>query len=90
MSIKYTINNGQTLEFFVPGRNQNMRWAAYSVSVLVHYPMMQIYERVCVRSAMASVLESTQMTSEVQVSTVDMILSGSTCYGNTKKSPSML
>lgn len=30
MTVKYTINNGQLLEFFVPGRNQNMRCAAYS------------------------------------------------------------
>lgn len=32
MKISYTINNGFELNFFVPGRNQNMRWAAYSVS----------------------------------------------------------
>ena len=31
MKINYTINNGLELNFFVPGRNQNMRWAAYSV-----------------------------------------------------------
>ncbi|KAI9056891.1 hypothetical protein FKP32DRAFT_1762870 [Trametes sanguinea] len=30
MKISYTINNGIELNFFVPGRNQNMRWAAYS------------------------------------------------------------
>ncbi|KAI0329832.1 hypothetical protein GY45DRAFT_827575 [Cubamyces sp. BRFM 1775] len=30
MKIHYTINNGIELNFFVPGRNQNMRWAAYS------------------------------------------------------------
>ncbi|KAI0373303.1 hypothetical protein BV20DRAFT_938217 [Pilatotrama ljubarskyi] len=30
MKINYTINNGIELNFFVPGRNQNMRWAAYS------------------------------------------------------------
>lgn len=30
MSVKYSINNGQELEFFVPARNQNMRFAAYS------------------------------------------------------------
>ncbi|KAJ3487415.1 hypothetical protein NLJ89_g11716 [Agrocybe chaxingu] len=30
MAIKYSINNGQQLEFWVPGRMQNMRWAAYS------------------------------------------------------------
>ncbi|KAF9009415.1 hypothetical protein BDQ17DRAFT_1348058 [Cyathus striatus] len=28
MSVTYVINNGQQLEFVVPGRNQNMRWAA--------------------------------------------------------------
>ncbi|KAI5124487.1 hypothetical protein M0805_003014 [Coniferiporia weirii] len=30
MCVRYTINDGQALEFYVPGRNQNMRWAAYS------------------------------------------------------------
>jgi hypothetical protein len=30
--ITYHINNGQRMHFHVPGRNQNMRWAAYSVS----------------------------------------------------------
>ena len=33
MKINYTINNGIELNFFVPGRNQNMRWAAYSASI---------------------------------------------------------
>ncbi|TCD60721.1 hypothetical protein EIP91_009627 [Steccherinum ochraceum] len=28
--IGYCINNGQRLQFTIPGRNQNMRWAAYS------------------------------------------------------------
>ena len=31
MKINYTVNNGIELNFYVPGRNQNMRWAAYSV-----------------------------------------------------------
>lgn len=31
MAVKYSINNGQELEFYVPGRTQNMRWAAHSV-----------------------------------------------------------
>ncbi len=31
MKINYTINNGIELTFYVPGRDQNMRWAAYSV-----------------------------------------------------------
>ncbi|OBZ75883.1 hypothetical protein A0H81_04778 [Grifola frondosa] len=30
MSITYSVNHGQELEFYVPARNQNMRWAAYS------------------------------------------------------------
>jgi len=30
MQILYSINHGQELEFCVPGRNQNMRWAAHS------------------------------------------------------------
>ncbi|KAG6841682.1 hypothetical protein C0991_008320 [Blastosporella zonata] len=34
MNITYSINSGQQLEFFVPGRSQNMRWAAHSVRSL--------------------------------------------------------
>ncbi|KAG6919956.1 hypothetical protein DXG01_013305 [Tephrocybe rancida] len=30
MNIRYSINSGQQLDFFVPGRSQNMRWAAHS------------------------------------------------------------
>ncbi|KAK7014992.1 C-CAP/cofactor C-like domain-containing protein [Favolaschia claudopus] len=30
MAITYRINNGQPITFYVPGANQNMRWAAYS------------------------------------------------------------
>ncbi|KAF8652731.1 hypothetical protein AX16_004230 [Volvariella volvacea WC 439] len=30
MAVQYSINNGQQLEFFVPGRRQNLRWAAHS------------------------------------------------------------
>lgn len=33
MPVTYSINNGQSLYFFVPGLNQNMNWAAYSVSL---------------------------------------------------------
>ena len=32
MKIQYTINNGISMDFFVPGRGQTMRLAAYSVS----------------------------------------------------------
>ena len=31
MIVKYTINKGQPLEFYVPARRQEMRWATYSV-----------------------------------------------------------
>ena len=31
MKVMYNINNGPPTEFWVPGLNQNMRWAAYSV-----------------------------------------------------------
>ena len=31
MEITYHINKGQRMHFFVPGRFQNMRWAAHSV-----------------------------------------------------------
>ncbi|KAF5365719.1 hypothetical protein D9758_003279 [Tetrapyrgos nigripes] len=30
MVITYSINKGQKMQFFVPGRSQNMRWAAHS------------------------------------------------------------
>ncbi|CAE7231572.1 unnamed protein product [Rhizoctonia solani] len=30
MGVRYRLNMGQELEFFVPGLNQNMRWATYS------------------------------------------------------------
>ncbi|KAF9264742.1 hypothetical protein L218DRAFT_862250 [Marasmius fiardii PR-910] len=30
MAIAYNINHGQQMQFFVPGRNQNMRWASHS------------------------------------------------------------
>ncbi|KAF8710206.1 hypothetical protein RHS03_01884, partial [Rhizoctonia solani] len=30
MGVRYRLNMGQELEFFIPGQNQNMRWAAHS------------------------------------------------------------
>ncbi|KAK7054953.1 hypothetical protein VNI00_003416 [Paramarasmius palmivorus] len=30
MAVTYSINNGQRMQFYVPGRNQNMRWASHS------------------------------------------------------------
>ena len=32
MNIQYSINDGLEMDFFVPGRGQTMRLAAYSVS----------------------------------------------------------
>jgi hypothetical protein len=34
-TVTYNINHGQQLEFVVPGRNQNMRWASYSVCIFL-------------------------------------------------------
>lgn len=31
MAVRYSVNAGQKLSFVVPGRDQNMRWAAHSV-----------------------------------------------------------
>jgi hypothetical protein len=31
MKVSYSLNNGQSINFWVPGRNQNFRWAAHSV-----------------------------------------------------------
>jgi len=31
--VRYRINGGQEIEFFVPGAYQNMRWAAHSVRI---------------------------------------------------------
>jgi len=31
MGVRYRVNHGPEHEFFVPGLNQNMRWAAHSV-----------------------------------------------------------
>lgn len=38
MRITYSVNRGLPLNFYVPGRTDNMRWAAYSVSIrLMHH-----------------------------------------------------
>lgn len=34
MAVSYSVNNGQSIDFFVPGRSQNFRWATHSVSDL--------------------------------------------------------
>ena len=70
MKIMYTINNGQPTEFWVPAVNQNMRWAAYSVSLInfMHVSgethgclVAPLNCRLAVSSAMVSPLESTLM-----------------------------
>lgn len=35
MRITYQLNNGQELNFWVPGRNENMRYAAHSVRLFL-------------------------------------------------------
>lgn len=35
MAVRYAVNGGQQIEFWVPGRGDNMRWAAHSVSLLL-------------------------------------------------------
>jgi hypothetical protein len=37
MKVMYNINNGSPTEFWVPALNQNMRWAAYSVSPIAFF-----------------------------------------------------
>lgn len=38
MRISYNVNRGLPLNFYVPGRADNMRWATYSVSMrLMHH-----------------------------------------------------
>ena len=37
MKIQYNVNHGQWLDFYVPGRHQNMRWAAYSVGAILSW-----------------------------------------------------
>jgi hypothetical protein len=42
MKVHYSLNRGQRLEFFVPGRHQNMRWAGYSVGLMFPYAMTYV------------------------------------------------
>ena len=37
MEVRYNINDGMSLHFWIPALNQNMRWAAYSVSFVNLY-----------------------------------------------------
>jgi hypothetical protein len=40
MKVQYSINDGLTMDFFVPGRRQTMRLAAYSVSDPIYHRLM--------------------------------------------------
>lgn len=80
ISVKYSLNHGQDLEFYVPGRNQNMRWAAHSVcdrSHSIHGGKTDTH-----RSAMDLVPVLTLMISVDLDSNLDMILYGQTCCQN--------
>ena len=66
MKVVYNVNNGPPTDFWVPALDQNMRWAAYSVS-----PRRETYQylrspfnpSLAVYSATDSLLESIQITS---------------------------
>jgi hypothetical protein len=87
MRVSYSVNNGIEMDFFVPGRNQNMRCAAYSVSsscarvgIERHTHILTIYA-----SATASAQGLTPMISADPVSRVAMTLCGLICWKNTKR-----
>jgi hypothetical protein len=56
MRIKYSINDGMELDFFVPGRSETMRLAAYSVSDPAASPSISIPTKPNVCSATGSAL----------------------------------
>ena len=75
MKIKYSINDGLEMVFFVPGRRQTMRLAAYSVRwISLFYGALDL---VTPCSAMGSALVSTRMISVDRGFRVATILSGS-------------
>lgn len=85
MKIMYNINNGPYTEFWVPGAGQNMRWAAYSVS-LANFLIRLFWEfmsTLChpppgVHSATDFLLGSIPMISVYLVSSLVTILFGRT------------
>jgi hypothetical protein len=42
MGVRYRVNMGQEIEFFVPGQNQSMRWAAHSWCVVESTPVFSL------------------------------------------------
>lgn len=58
MRVRYHVNHGQEFDFYVPGRNQNMRLAAYSVRCHCRDAMCltQHYYQSAMASALVSML----------------------------------
>lgn len=75
MCVSYSVNNGHRIQFYVPGKGQEMRWATYSVSGT----LAALFLLMVVGSATASVLESMQMIFEDRVMLLDLTLYGQTC-----------
>jgi hypothetical protein len=77
MKIHYSINNGNEMHFFVPGRQQTMRLAAYSVR-----DTLSLFRSI-LTGDLCSVMDSASM--QIQMNFVDLdsiiltTLSGSTC-----------
>ena len=79
MAVRYSVNNGQLIEFWVPGKMQSMRWAAYSVRIHVRSSFCLFYFSVTCSLAF-SAMDSQQMWIQtifgVQVSNRVMTLYG--------------
>jgi hypothetical protein len=43
MPVTYRVNGGQGIQFVVPGRGQELRWAAHSVCVIAHSSTISLY-----------------------------------------------
>ena len=98
MKVTYNVNNGPPTDFWVPALNQNMRWAAYSVSTAnpqMHppgkptNPSCRRSTPLAVYSATDSLLESILMISVDPVFSPVTIPFGRTCWRNTPKSHSI-
>ena len=88
MKVMYNVNNGPFTEFWVPAANQNMRWAAYSVSPanllkplprkLMSISFLRLPASLPAHSATGSLPESTPMISVGPVSSLVTIPFGRT------------
>jgi hypothetical protein len=56
ITVSYSVNNGQSIDFFVPGRSQNFRWATHSVSSIQRRSTPTLMFSLPGNSAMASQL----------------------------------